>query len=198
MTTTVRSATEREQVELLLTEHAPAASRSPRHERQGGGEQVNIYNSWPVLPLVLKGQPWDPAIAADDRDPEKRALWPVTAPLDVYRWGMAATKGFSAWVRMEQMPAEVVAVIGPARNQEMRYVDYVLAPLGGQSGGGSRNLMALIRPDHAGYQRPARPLYVAELGCTHVLKTTNLGRCYNRYDCTVPGCTYTFNVDSGD
>ena len=36
----------------------------------------------------------------------------------------------------------------------------------------------------------------ADYGCSHSMKRTNLGRCYNRYDCDK--CDYSYTVDSGD
>jgi len=36
----------------------------------------------------------------------------------------------------------------------------------------------------------------ADYGCSHSMKRTNLGRCYNKYACEK--CDYSYTVDSGD
>lgn len=198
MTTT--DLTDAQAVTAKLRSNAQGGAVSQPHaSRADEGPQVNITNWWPDLQAVPKNQPWDSTRPLAERTQSKRLAWPIENPGDVFDWGKRSTDGFAAWIRAETIPADVREAIGvTGQKGEMLTVIFVLAPLGGQSGGGDRNLVALVKPRTVYDPGATRmtPLMIVELGCDHAMRQTNLGRCYNRYDCTK--CSYTYTVDSGD
>lgn len=66
-------------------------------------------------------------------------------------------------------------------------------PIGGQTGGGGENVSLIVLPWWS--HENARAIEI-EVGCNHKMKTTNLGRCYNKYSCVK--CGFEYSVDSGD
>lgn len=99
------------------------------------------------------------------------------------------------WVKSEYLPDAVKEVLIKNQGKHLSEVQVAVAypPVAGQAGGGGENVSLIVLPwwshenDHA---------VEVEVGCIHEIKGTNLGNCYNRYECVK--CGYMYEVDSSD
>lgn len=65
--------------------------------------------------------------------------------------------------------------------------------IGGQSGGGGKNLSIIVLPY---WGDPDGTIIEISVGCKHEMQTTRLGNCYYKYTCSL--CGFNYSVDSGD
>lgn len=97
-------------------------------------------------------------------------------------------------VKRSLMPEEIQKMIlENSRHYSDLRITAAYPAHGGQSGGGGENVSLIILPWWS--ERDSRMIEI-EVGCSHDMVTTNLGRCYNKYSCTK--CEYAYTVDSGD